>query len=255
MNVAAIAEEFGITLSNQKFESVSSLLASRSKESARELSPSVQEVFRGCRSELKAIQQIMLGTRTGAEHRREFTRLFPKYLGLSLAISYFSSAVVPRDVIERLSRESICEIEADFREKGLSAFGASIRSQALFTIWTLRKINEIVTQISASKLDESKKQEDILACVQFTVNVLRAKMALDCLQVAMNEQIAIYPGVSDELLDDLRSMVNAYSWARKGLEIRVTTADAILEIPSMDDEDRELLEVAFASASELSEGL
>ena len=244
MNVAAIAEEFGITLSNQKFESVSSLLASRSKESARELSPSVQEVFRGCRSELKAIQQIMLGTRTGAEHRREFTRLFPKYLGLSLAISYFSSAVVPRDVIE-----------ADFREKGLSAFGASIRSQALFTIWTLRKINEIVTQISASKLDESKKQEDILACVQFTVNVLRAKMALDCLQVAMNEQIAIYPGVSDELLDDLRSMVNAYSWARKGLEIRVTTADAILEIPSMDDEDRELLEVAFASASELSEGL
>jgi hypothetical protein len=50
-------------------------------------------------------------------------------------------------------------------------------------------------------------------------------------------------------------MVNAYSWARKGLEIRVTTADAILEIPSMDDEDRELLEVAFASASELSEGL
>lgn len=255
MNVAAIAEEFGLGLSNQKFESVSSLLASRSKESAKALAPSVQEVFKGCRSELKAILLTMLGTRTRVEQRREFTRLFPKYMGLSLAISYFSSAVVPKDVIERLSRESICEIEADFRDKGLAAFGASIRSQALFTIWTLRKVNEIVTQIASSKLDNTKKSEDVSICVQFIANALRAKMSLDCLLMAMNEGIAIYPEVSDEFLDDLRSMVNAYAWARRGLELRVPVDDTPLDLPPMDDEDRELLDAAFVSASELVEGL
>jgi hypothetical protein len=255
MNAAVMAEELGLTLTNQKIESVSSLLASRAKSSEHTFAPSATEVFKVCRAEVRAVLLTMLGSRTREEQRREFARLFPKYLALSLAVSHFASAVVPRDIIERLSRESICEIEADFRDKGLVTFGASIRSQALFTIWTLRKANEVVTQIVSASLEESKKEDDRLACVNFTLNALRAQLSLDCLHVAMNEGIAIYPEVSEEFLDDLRAMVNAYSWARRGLEARVPTEDGVLDIPSMDDEDQHLLDAAFASASQLAEGL
>jgi hypothetical protein len=255
MNVVATVDELGLTLSTQKVESVSSILASRSKQSIHTFSPTVLEVFKGCRAEITAILMTLLSTRTGAEQQREVVRLFPKYLGLSLAISHFASAVVARDAIERLSRESICEMEADFRDKGLAAFGATVRSQALFTIWTLRKINEVVTQISAAKLDESNQEADRRACIQFTISALRAQMALDCLQMAMDQKIAIYPEVSDALVDDLRAMVNAYSWARQGLEARVQPAEATFEPPAMDDEDRQLLEAAFSNASELAEGL
>jgi hypothetical protein len=255
MNVSAVAEEFGLTLSNQKFESVSSLLASRSKESAKALTPTAQEVFKGCREEIKSILLLMIAARTRDEHKRQFAEFFPKYMGLSLAISYFASAVVPQSVIERLSRESLCELEADFRDKGVAAFGTTVRSQALFTIWTLRRINEIVIKISATRLDESKKKEDIEACVHFIVTALRAKMALDCLRVGMDREIAVHPEVSEELMDDLRSMVNAYAWARKGLEIRIPSVEPELEAVPMDEEDQQLLETAFVNASELAEGL
>jgi hypothetical protein len=255
MNLAAVAEEYGISLSNQKFESVSSLLASRSKESSKALTPTAQEVFKGCREEIKSVLLTMLATRNRDEYERHRANLFPKYLGLSLAIAYFASAVIPSAVIERLSRESLCELEADFRDKGLAAFGASVRSQALFTIWTLRKINELVSQLTPGSVDASRKKEDEEACLHFTMTALRAKMALDCLQMAMDKSIAVHPEVSEELVDDLRSMVNAYSWARQGLEIRSKAVDVALQIPPMDDEDRALLEASFANASELAEGL
>jgi hypothetical protein len=254
MNVVALAEELGLSLSNQKVESISSVLASRAKNSAATFAPTVREVLHGCRAEIKSILLILLGTRTQAEYGRERERLFSKYLGLSLAISHFASAVVPRDVIERLSRESICELENDFRDKGLAAFGASVRSQTLFTIWTLRRTNEVLLQIVGAKLDEAKRDEDRNTCLHFTFSAFRAQMALECLQMAMDGGIAVYPEVSEELVDDLRAMVNAYSWARQGLEIRVPSVDVGIEIPAMDDEDRQLIDAAFVNASELTEG-
>jgi len=253
MNVAALAEELGLSLSNQKVESISSVLASRARNSGATFAPTVREVLHGCRAEIKSIVLTLLRSRTQAEYSRERDRLFINYLGLSLAISHFASAVVSRDVIERLSRESICELENDFRDKGLAAFGASVRSQTLFTIWTLRETNEVLLQIAGTKLDETKQDQDRRACLHFTFSAFRAQMALECLQVAMDAGIAVYPEVSDELVDDLRAMVNAYSWARQGLEIRVPSLDAGIEIPAMDDEDRQLIDTAFVNASELTE--
>lgn len=255
MNVAMMAEDLGLTLSNQKVESVSSLLASRSKESAQAFAPPALEVFKGCRAEIKNILFTIISTRSGNEQRREFARLFPKYLGLSLSISHFVNAVVDRNVVERLSRESICELEADFRDKADAAFGSSVRSQALFTIWTLRKINDVITKIVSANLDENKKEDDLAACMQFTVNALRAQMALDSLQMAMDQKIALYPEVSEALVEDLRAMVNAYSWARQGLEVRVQPSDADENVPNLDDEDNALLNAALSHASELAEGL
>src|SRR5713101_2834057 len=154
MNVAMTADEAGMTLQRERIEGVLSFLASRSKNSARTLAPNAVEVFNGCAEELRGILSNMIATRNRAEHHREFQLLFPKYVGLTLAMSHFATAVIPRESIERLSRESICEMEADFRDKGTEVFGEAVRSQALFTVWTLRKVNDIVDQIIAAKLDD-----------------------------------------------------------------------------------------------------
>ena len=51
----------------------------------------------------------------------------------------------------------------------------------------------------------------------------------------------IYPEVMDGLKDGLRSMVNAYAWARKGLALRLPADDAAMEPIVSDEEDEELL--------------
>ena len=248
MNDCMTADKAGLSLQ----EGVLSFLASRSKSSARTLTPQVSEVFHGCVAEIKDILSNMIDARTRADYRREFERSFPKYVGLTMAMSHIANAVIPRDSIERLSRESICEMEADFRDKGLEAFGEGVRNQALFTVWTLRKVNDVVDQIIAAKLDESKSKADRDNCGMFNFHLFRAQFALECLNLALETNRAIYPEIIDEFTDGLKSMVNAYAHAREGLELRVPTTEPLFTIAEMDDEDNDLLTLSMESASDFA---
>src|SRR5271170_2179271 len=105
MNLAMTAGKAGLAIQDERLEGVLSFLASRSKTSARTLAPSISEVFSGSAAQLQEILSSIIECRTAAEYKRQFDRLFPKYVSLTLAMSHFAMAVVPRDSIERLSRE------------------------------------------------------------------------------------------------------------------------------------------------------
>lgn len=250
MNNALTAEHVGFTLG--KPEGILSFLASRSKSSARTLAPSVSEVFNNCADEVRRILRTVIETRSKAEYHQEFERLFPKYVALTSAMSHFATAVVPKDDIERLTRESICEMEADFRDNGLNAFGSTVRDQAVFTVWTLRKINDVVNQIIVSKLDPAKVKEDRDNCGKFNFCTLRAHFSLDCLNMALDVERSVYPEVLEEFVEGLRSMVNAYAYARRGLELRVPSEEPTLQQHSMDDEDRDFLQMGMLQAAQFS---
>jgi hypothetical protein len=255
MNLAATANDARIFSLSERRESALSFLASRSKSSTRALAPSVSDVFSVCITEVNTILHAQICTRTRAEFCRAFEESFPKYVQLTKAMSSFATAVVPRATIERLTRESISEMESDFRDMGLAAFGEPVRNQALFTVWTLRKINELLNQIHAAQptLTADQKKQDREHIVGFMVNIFRAHFCVDCLNKAISENVAIYPEVVEELIEGLRSMVNAYGHARQGLELRSPSADAPIEFQPLDDEDRALLEGAILSAAEFGE--
>jgi hypothetical protein len=240
MNEALALEAALLGENNGPLEGALAFLASRSKKSARQVSAPAHEVFKGI---LDATEQMLLSvieTRTEAEFRQVFEGAYPKYAAVAIALSSFSHSLVPADVINRLTRESINETEADVKEKALAAFGASIRDQLLFTVWTLRKVNDVLTQISAVKADSSKRKEDVAFCSHFIVYALRAQFSLECLQMALRLNHPIYPEVMDGLQDGLRSMVNAYAWARKGLALRIPEDDSAMPTMVSDEEDDDL---------------
>jgi len=215
-------------------------LASRSKKSARQVPAPAHEVFKGI---LDATEQMLLNvieTRTEAEFRQAFETAWPRYATVAIALSSVAHSLVPADVINRLTRESICEVEADVKDKALAAFGSSIRDQLLFTVWTLRKISDVLAQMSAVKADPSKRAEDLEYRAQFVTYALRAQFSLECLQMALRLNHPIYPEVMDGLQDGLRSMVNAYAWARKGLALRIPEDDSTMPTMVSDEEDDDL---------------
>jgi hypothetical protein len=128
------------------------------------------EVFKGVAGVLDQLLITVIEKRTTAEFDSVFADAFPKYFAMTLSLSRIAHAIVPPDVVERLTRESICELEADFRDKALLTFGAATRDQAMFTIWTLRKINDLLIQISSVKLDKSKQKEDKAFCTEFNIS-------------------------------------------------------------------------------------
>jgi hypothetical protein len=222
-------------------EGALAFLASRSKKSARQVSAPAHEVFKGIVDATEQMLLTVIETRTEAEFHQVFESALPKYATVAVALSSFAQAMVPRDVINRLTRESICELEADIRDHALAAFGTAIRDQILFTVWTLRKINDVLAQISTVKPAPAQQAEDQIYCSKFVFFAFRAQLSLDCLQMALRLNRPIYPEVMDGLKDGLRSMVNAYAWARKGLALRLPMDDANMEPLVSDEEDEQLV--------------
>jgi hypothetical protein len=237
-------EHVGLNLpdAERPIEGALAFLASRSRKSARHLAAPAGDMFN---SFAGAIDQILLGIiekRTAEEFSSQFAEVFPKYAVMMLALSRVAKVIVPSDALERLTRESICELESDFRDKALSAFGASVRDQAMFTVWTLRKINDLLTQIASVKLDDAKRKEDKGYSFHFNMTSLEAHFSLDCLNMALRMNQPIYPEVMERLKDGLRAIVNAYAWARRGAELRFPIQPALDSNAYTDEEeDEELL--------------
>lgn len=234
----------------ERHEGLLSFLVSRSKRAVRSLTPSTTEVLNGCAAAIDQILRNAIETRTRSDYHRVFRSSFPNYVRLTMAISHFATAVIEKSVREQLVRDSICELEADFRDKGLEAFGATVRDQAIFTVWTLRKVSDLTPQIVAAPLPKGKESEDEEFCANFNIHALRAQFNLDCLDMALKTEQGIYPEVLEEVVDGLRSMVNAYTWARRGLEIRIPRQEESVEFYPTDEDDRELMEFAFNEASD-----
>ena len=242
-------DEFGIGRAGSPENAVLAFLASRSRQPARQLSAPAIEVFKGIRELVDQWLLSAIEARTSAEYRKTFRSVFPKYAGITLTVSGFVDAVIPKEVVNRMARESICEMEAEFREKALVAFGAAVNQQVMFTAWTLRKISDLLIQIAETK--PSNLDADRECSQNFNANVISAKFSLDCLLMALRSNRPVYPEVVEDLTDGLRSMVNAYAWARKGLELRMPEEEQLTAVPVIEEEDRDLLEAAWQNASEL----
>jgi len=253
MNPAATMDEAKLALSGERLDGVLAFLASRSKDSTRALSATAGEVFKGMSDEVKRLLLTVIETKTAAEYDRVYEVVFPKYFALTLAMSQFARAVVPQDVVQRLTRESICELEADFRNKGTDAFGSAVRDQAMFTAWTLRKVADLTTQLAAAELKYADKQQDAECCWKFNYHAIRGQFGLDSLNMALDNSIAIYPEVLEKLTDCLRSMVNAYTWVRRGVALRIPNVEAACQIPALDEEDQEWMDASLGDMGPLLE--
>jgi hypothetical protein len=238
MNPTLTAEEL---LRDNTPERVLAFLASRSRQSARQLSAPASEVFKGIR---EAVDQWILSAveaRTEKEFKDVFTAAFPKYVGITIALSAVSNAMVPDETINRMARESICELEAEFRDKAQSAFGSEIKDQLMFTVWTLRKISDLLIQIASTKPDASCVAQDKDYCAHFLGTALQAKFSLDCFNMALRLNRPIYPEVIEALKDNLRAMVNAYAWARRGAALRAPSVEEAAESDVSTEEEDDLL--------------
>lgn len=251
---SALALDEGLICRAERPEGLLSFLVSRAKNAPRSLTPSTSEVLNGCADAVNQILRAAIETRTRTEFSAVFLDAFPKYAAIGTAVSHFATAVIQKQLREQLVRESICELEADFRDKGLEVFGAKVRDQALFTIWTLRKINELTAQIIAVPATAVQGAQDQEYCSHFNLNALRAQFSIDCLSMSLEIQQPIYPEVLEELIEGLRAMVNAYAWARRGLDLRVPIEEPVPDISLMDEEGAALEDMSFSEASEWLNG-
>ena len=215
------------------------------QSAARQLTPQVEEVLRNVGGILDRLIISTIEKRTATEFTSIRDQVFPHYAQVMIALSGLASAIVPRDTLARITRESLCEMEADFRDCALTAFGPAIQEQGMFTIWTFRKIADAGQRLAAcGKVAPEFKAKDAEFSGAFMYHALRSRFHLDCLLTSMNTGAPVYPEALNVVSDGLRSAVDAYGWIKQGLDLRLNVPEPTIEPVDLDDEDRIFLDAS-----------
>jgi hypothetical protein len=231
-----------------------SFLSFPSKRSTKQLTGSTEEAVRNIAAILDQLLTAAIETRTAVDFIALRDSTFPHYAGVMISLATLTRAIVPPAVLERLHAESLNEQEAEFRDGALPAFGSAIRDQAIFTVWTLRKINELSRKLTRSTgvVPEERRGDDAAFLNRFTFHGLRTRFHLDCLTTSMRHGQPVFPEVLGEISNGLRSAVDAYAWMRQFVELRYQGEDPILPFIDLDEEDREFVN---ASARDMAADL
>lgn len=219
------------------------LIGLPSQKSARQqLSGTIDDVVKAVAVLVERMISSATERRTAEEFRAAVQESFPVYFRAIVSLSVLLQATVSRQAMESLVSESLSELEADFRDHAMAAFGADMRDQAIFTIWTLRKINDLANIIvAAGKVAEVHKKQDAEFADHYLQHALRARFHIDCLTSSMHTKKAIYPDILGEISDGLRSAVDAYAWIRQAVNLYAPQVEPDLPSLEPDDEDKELL--------------
>ncbi len=219
---------------------VLAVAGSVSGRASKQISVSADELLRNISAVLEDLVLSVIGKRTAMEFEAARSDAFPKYMNAVLALSSLVQILVPRQAIDRLNRDSFCELEADLRNRGLVAFGASVRDQAMFTVWSLRKISDFMSQIDNihPKVDNQEVVGMVNDCIFYAI---RTRFHVHCLVSSMALDKPIHPDAMEMIIDGLRSVVNAYALARRLLDRLVPLPEMATEACEWDDEDQSLL--------------
>ncbi len=224
-----------------------------SKKSARVLSEDTAEIFKGIFSVLNNLLLQAIDAQTSDEFVALRSQVFDDIRKTQKAFTNLAKVIVPKPTLDRLVWESFAEMEAELSEHGLQKFGEVARDQAIFTVWTLRKINRLLAKIvQGEKLPQELVARDKEIAREFSFYVFWAQFHLECLFAAMRCNKPVRPEVLDVICDGMRGIVNAYGLLRQGLDLRWPTKDDESLSPyEWDEEDQELLDSSMADMEEM----
>lgn len=183
MGELALARDFGIIRAGEMLAFPGSV----SERSAKQISGSAEELIRNISGMTEDLVVSVIEKRTAAKFEATRSKVFPKYVDAVLALSSLIRILVPQQMIERLNREFFCELEGDLRDRGLIAFGAAVRDQAMFTVWTLRKISDFMSQIAVVPPNSDKDQQRVAAELarECIYHAIRTRFHVHCLVSSM----------------------------------------------------------------------
>jgi len=223
-----------------------------SKRSSHELSADAEDLFKRIVSILNNFLLRAIDQQTSEEFVAARDEIFVNVAKTHRALGSLASVMVPRQTLNRLAWESFAEMEAELTEQGLKRFGATARDQAIFTVWTLRKMHRLLLRIvDGKKLEGELADKDREIAKEFNFFAFWSLFHLECLIASMRFNKPVRPEVLETICGGLRAAVNAYGFLRQGLELRMPAReDEPLKPYEWDEEDEELLASSMADMEE-----
>src|SRR5260370_649580 len=213
----------------------------RAADRATEIVGRANELVQSVVSVVDDLVSATMEKRTAEDFVNARAEMFPQYFVAMRALGDLARIVLPKQTIERLSAEWFSEMEADFRELGPSSFGSDLTDRGIFTVWTLRKINDLAQEIAVSKSSKENEAKDGEMAMEFAIKAVWTRFHVDCLTKSMRGMNPIYPEVVEPIRDGLRAAVNTYACIRQWADLRNPRPEPELGSVEWTDDDELLL--------------
>lgn len=240
MNSAVLANPLGLIDS----QNVGLIGLPAEKPAQRSLPGSADNLLKSIGETIDEMIVDVISKRTADEFSKAEAEVFPQYVSLVVAFSRVASKVIDRKTIVRLNAESFCELEAEIRANGEACFGESLKERAMFTVWMLRKISDLLAVLQTATVGDDQKGKDAEFAGHFFLHALRARFYVDCLIASMRTSRPLYRSVFPQVDDGLRSIVNAYAWVKQAVDLRLPSDDSEMVAPEWTADDQELLDAS-----------
>jgi hypothetical protein len=215
-------------------------LPSETESTPKQLSGAAEELQKSVVLIIDDLVRRALEARTAEDFTSIRDDVFRQYYAAMLALGQLLRIIVPSHSMERLAAESLSSLEGEFRDHGITTFGADLCERGLFTVWTLRKINDLAQEIVKSPPTEVKAS-DAEKANKFATWALWSRFHVDCLVKSMRTHKPIYPEVVEPIRDGLRGAVDAYAWLRQSVDSMVALPEPEIAPIPWDSDDEYLL--------------
>jgi hypothetical protein len=209
-----------------------------------ELVRSDEELLRGLASVLETQLLAILEARSTLEFIKARDAAWPKYYKARRAFVDTLSNLAPESTIETIAKECAAGMSEDI-QKQRGRFGDKLTEQAVFSLWTIRKVNELAKAVNNAgeptdlEADYKLQSEYDLCCMWGTFH-------LDLVAIAMKFKKTIPDDIQESLCEGLRIIVNSYAILKDAMALRAAQAEAPLaQVLPWDEEDEKLLALSM----------
>jgi hypothetical protein len=217
-------------------------LPSETEHVSKELSGAANELIHAVVKLVDGMVLHVLDQRTVDAFLKTREDVFPQYFAAMVALGALVRIAVPKRDLTRLRAESLSELEAEFRDSGSASFGSDLCSRALFTVWTLRKINDLAEEVERVTIANNIAEKDGDFARRFAAHAMWARFHIDCLVKSIRSGKPIFPDIMDSVVDGLRAAVNAYAWIRQAVDLREGCSEPLIPPIEWGREDEFLLQ-------------
>lgn len=209
-----------------------------------ELVRSDEGLLRGLASVLETQLLAILEARSTLEFIKGRDAAWPKYIKARRAFVDTLSNLAPESTIEIIAKECASGMSEDI-QKQRHLFGDALTEQAVFSLWTIRKVNELAKAVNNAG-EPTDKEADHKIHAEYDLASMWGMLHLDLVAIAMKFKKNIPDEVQETLCDGLRMIVNVYAILKDAMALRASQAEAaFVTVLPWDEEDEKLLALSM----------
>lgn len=184
----------------------------------------------------------VLETRSVLEFAQMRAETWPRYVRARRALSDTMTNLAPEGKMEFIVKEIVATQVEDFQKQRGVRFGDALTDQAVFTLWTMGKINALVQMVNGGG-EPRDRDADLKLNSEYQLCLLWAQFHLDAAVAAIKFKKTVPEDIQGAICDGLRAAVNAYAILKEAMLLRTPIQnEAPLATPlPWDNEDEQLL--------------